>query len=246
MHDTLKTGNPVVLAVETSCRAGSIAVGIGREVLGIEAFSGPLRHSAELFPAALRLLNGIGCDFSEIGQVYISAGPGSFTGVRIAVTLAKTMCLANQQGQTKIVAVNTMRVIAENAAEYMNQKKMSMNRVAAVLDAKRGRFFVEVFERQNDRWQSILPVCLMRAEEFIHKFSGARQPVWLLGEGLTFYAEDFKAPGLQIIESDYWQADAQKLYRLGWEMARAGQFADPVHLVPFYLREPEVKEKARN
>jgi tRNA threonylcarbamoyladenosine biosynthesis protein TsaB len=242
MRKIRKTGYPLVLAVETSGRAGSLAIGIGQKILDWEAFSGSLRHSAELFPALWRLLKSIGRECCDINHVYISAGPGSFTGIRIAVTLAKTMHLANG---ARIVAVNTMQVIAGNADEYINKKQLGISTIATILDAKRNRFFVGVFERQNDRWHRLLPDCLMRPEEFVSQFSNARQPVWLLGEGLVYYSELFKAEGVRIMESDYWSADAKKLYQLGWEMAQTGQFTDPVNLVPFYLREPEVREKDR-
>ncbi len=240
-----KTDSPFILAIETSGRAGSIAIGVDKEVLGWQAFSGPMRHSAELFPAFSRLLKAADRECGEIEQVYISAGPGSFTGIRIAVTLAKAMSLANTSRRTRIVAVNTMQVIAENAVDYMKKKQIEINTIATILDAKRGQFFVAIFDRQNDRWLRRLPDCLMRPDEFVKKFSGAGQPVWLLGEGLVYYAEAFKAESVRIIEPDYWQADARKLYQLGREMALAGQFADPVTLVPFYLRKPEVKEKPR-
>jgi tRNA threonylcarbamoyladenosine biosynthesis protein TsaB len=244
MHQRRKTGRPLILAVETSGRAGSLAIGIGREIFGRQAFSGPMRHSAELFPAISDLLEQIDRQCSEIEQVYISAGPGSFTGIRIAVTLAKTMHLANPPRRTRIVAVNTMQVIAENAAEYMKEKQIRINKIATILDAKRGQFYVAVFERQNDCWVRCLPDCLMRPEEFVNQFTKAQQPVWLLGEGLVYYAEAFRAEGILIIEPTYWPADARKLYKVGWEMALAEQFADPVTLVPFYLREPDVREKS--
>jgi tRNA threonylcarbamoyladenosine biosynthesis protein TsaB len=244
MHQRKKTGCPLILAVETSGRAGSLAIGIGREILGCQAFSGPMRHSAELFPAVSGLLEQIDRQCSEIEHVYISAGPGSFTGIRIAVTLAKTMHLANPPRRTRIVAVNTMQVIAENASDYMKEKQIRINKIATILDAKRGQFYVAVFERQNEGWVKCLPDCLMRPEEFLNQFAKAQEPVWLLGEGLVYYAEAFKAKGVRIIESDYWPADARKLYKLGWEMALAEHFADPVTLVPFYLREPDVRKKS--
>jgi tRNA threonylcarbamoyladenosine biosynthesis protein TsaB len=242
MHKTEKTERPLILAVETSGRAGSLAIGTGKKILGRQAFSGPMRHSAELFPAISQLLKQINRQCSEVEQVYISAGPGSFTGIRIAVTLAKTMHLA---GDVRIVAVNTMQVIAENATGYMKEKQIRIDRIATILDAKRGQFYVAAFERQNNRWNRCLPDCLMRPEEFVKQFAKHQQPVWLLGEGLVYYADAFKAKGVQITEPDYWPADAGNLYKLGWEMSLAEQFADPVTLVPSYLRGPDVKEKPK-
>jgi tRNA threonylcarbamoyladenosine biosynthesis protein TsaB len=240
MLQSQKKGDPLALAVETSGRAGSLAIGIGQEINSWRSFSGPMRHSAELFPAITQLLREVGRECSEIKHVYISAGPGSFTGIRIAVTLAKIMHFANS---ARIVAVNTMQVIAENAIEYMKDKKLGISTVATILDAKRGQFFVAIFERQKGRWVRSLSDCLMSSEDFVKRFSGSRQPVWLLGEGLVYYAEAFEAEGIHIIEPAYWPADAKKLYKLGWEMAVGEQFADPITLTPFYLREPEAMEK---
>ena len=102
---------PLILAVETSGRAGSAAIAIGEQILAEAAFSGPMRHSAEIFPTVSALLKDLGRKPKEIEHIYISIGPGSFTGLRIAVTIAKTFNLANN---AKIVPVDTLDVIAAN------------------------------------------------------------------------------------------------------------------------------------
>ena len=103
--------NPLILAVETSGRLGSVALAQGDKLLSESRFSGPMRHSAEIFPAITGLLSRFNKKPEQIEQVYISAGPGSFTGLRIAVTFAKTLGLANN---SKIVAVDTLDCIAAN------------------------------------------------------------------------------------------------------------------------------------
>ena len=108
----------LILAVETSGRTGSVAIGAGDDILAEKTFSGQMRHSAELFVSAERLLSQIGAGAEKIKHVYFAAGPGSFTGLRIAVTMAKMMAFANG---AKIVAVSTMDVIAENASIYASK-----------------------------------------------------------------------------------------------------------------------------
>ena len=105
--------NPLILAIETSGRLGSVALAQGDKLLAESHFSGPMRHSAEIFPAITELLSKFSKKPDQIEQVYISAGPGSFTGLRIAVTFAKTLALANN---SKIVAVDTLDCITANVS----------------------------------------------------------------------------------------------------------------------------------
>jgi tRNA threonylcarbamoyladenosine biosynthesis protein TsaB len=214
-----------------------------------------MRHSAELFPAIISLLDRFGKKPNQIEQVYISIGPGSFTGLRIAVTLAKTMALANQ---AKIVAVDTLDCIAANVVNLacpLNAERCPLlgpsERLAAILDAKRSQFFIAVYEKAHDAlrathnaiWQKILPDCLMTAEEFLDKFAGCGKPIALLGEGLVYYKDKFISPAIRLLDEKYWNPSAEKVHELGWRKAQKGEFADPIALIPNYLRQPDVKLK---
>jgi len=259
---------PFVLAVETSSRIGSVAVALGEKMLAETTFSAPIRHSAEIFPAIRGLLDRFSREPKEIEQIYISIGPGSFTGLRIAVTFAKTMHLANT---AKIVAVDTLDVIAANVINltangtvqdsiheprpyqrWDERTTTGDDRIATILDAKRGQFFIAVYKRNTSDeqratsgriWQKILPDSLMTASEFLEKFRDSNQPIWLLGDGLLYYKGKFKAQGVHFCHEKYWSPRAGKVHSLGWHKALAGQFADPVALQPLYLRAPDVKLK---
>ena len=81
-----KVDNVFGLAVETSGRRGSVAVGIGGKILKSSNFSGAMRHSSELFPTIADLVEQTGKKPQEIEHIYVTTGPGSFTGLRIGVT----------------------------------------------------------------------------------------------------------------------------------------------------------------
>jgi tRNA threonylcarbamoyladenosine biosynthesis protein TsaB len=239
----------LILAIETSGRTGSVAIALGEQMLGEAHFSGPMRHSAEIFPAVQELLERFSRKPKEIEHIYISVGPGSFTGLRIAVALAKSMHLANA---AKIIAVDTLDVLAANATDYITGKKAKdLTKIATILDAKRGQFFIAAYEYEQVRlgmayarqWKKTMADCLMTAEQFIENYGGKSQPVWLLGEGLVFYKDKFKADGIRFLDEKYWNPRAEKVYNLGWQKALAGQFADPLTLQPTYLRKPDIKEK---
>ncbi len=231
----------MILAIETSGRIGSVAIALGEQMLSEAHFSGPMRHSAEIFPAVDRLLDGFSRKPKEIEHIYISVGPGSFTGLRIAAAMAKTMHLANA---AKIIAVDTLDVIAANATDYMKEEKaVSLAKIATILDAKRSQFFIAVYQNKQGRWEKSMPDCLMTARQFLENFAGNSQPIWLLGEGLVYYKDKFEADGIRFLDERYWSPRAKKVYKLGWQKALAGQFADPLTLQPKYLRRPDIKEK---
>jgi len=78
----------LILAVETSSRIGSVAIALNGKMLGETVFSAPLSHSAEIFPAIHKLLDQFNLKPSQIEHIYISGGPGSFTGLRVGITFA--------------------------------------------------------------------------------------------------------------------------------------------------------------
>ncbi len=247
---------PLILAIDTSGRSGSVAIATGSKLLAQAAFSQPMRHSAEIFPAIRRLLNDLGTSPKEIEHVYISAGPGSFTGLRIAVTIAKIIYLANT---AKIVAVDTLDVIAANVNDFQTDEANDTkpDNIATVLDAKRGQFFIAAYKRldaakstnrqqKNSHarlWQKTLPDSLMTACQFLDMFARSEKPLWLLGEGLLYYRDKFKANGIRFLDERYWNPQAAKVHLLGLQEALAQQFADPLTLQPIYLRAPNVKVK---
>jgi tRNA threonylcarbamoyladenosine biosynthesis protein TsaB len=235
---------PLILALETSGRMGSVAIAVGRQILDEAAFSGPMRHSSEVFPAIYDLLNRLGRKPKDIEHVYISIGPGSFTGLRIAVSIAKTMHLANA---VKVVAVDTLDVIAANIDGNIKPEKTGVEKVAVVLDAKRCQFYIAVYQStRNGKWKKFFSDSLMTSSQFLEKFAGKDKPVWLLGEGLVYYKDKFIGKGIRHLDERYWNPRAEKVHLLGWEMASAGQFADPLILQPKYLRRPEAEEKRKS
>ena len=254
---------PFILAVETSSRIGSVAIAVGEKLLAESSFAGPTRHSAELFPSICHLLDRFSKRPDQIEHVYISVGPGSFTGLRIAVTMAKIMSLANA---AKIVAVDSLDVTASNVIDLTPQTTSheprlpraqskgatSDEKVAAILDAKRNQFFVAVYKKQQSQivnrqppnvlsgaivnqptgYEKIVPDSLMTSDEFLSNFARKENPVWLLGDGLLYHRDKFKADGIRFFDEQFWGPCASKVHLLGYQLALAGQFSDPLSLTP--------------
>ena len=229
----------LVLAVETSSRIGSVAIAFGKKIIAETTFSAPIKHSAEIFPAIGDILGRFSQNPDNIKQIHISAGPGSFTGLRIAVTLAKTMHLANA---VKIIAVDTLDVIAANANDYLKEKKTTTDSPERIATRKTSS---TQKTDSNGTWEKILPDSLMTANQFLDQFTRDEKPIWLLGDGLLYYKDTFKADTIRFMDEKYWSPRASNVFLLGYEKALAGKFEDPLTLTPNYLLRPDIKIKTR-
>ncbi len=217
------------LAIETSSRAGSLALAVGGELVAVQEFGQNMRHVAELLPAIDQATKQLGWRSEDLDEVYVSVGPGSFTGLRIGITVAKTLAMACG---VRIVAVGSIAAIASNApAEAVN--------VGVVLDAKRGQVFAGRFQRQNGHLVTTLEACLTDPSKFVAE---SAKPMLLLGEGIEYHQEALQAADVQFGAKSLWQPKARAVCKIGWARGRKGEFADPVSLGPIYLRVPEAEE----
>lgn len=201
-------------------------------VAAAETFPHGLQHAAKILPVIDSLCRSRGFQPRDIDELYVSAGPGSFTGLRIGITLAKTMALATG---VKVVAVPTVRVLAENAPAEAKH-------LLIVLDAKRDQIFTARFERADAGWQQREPARLTSLAEAL---ASTPRPVDLLGEGVPFHRKFIPEDdaGVRVTPEESWRARAEAVAAVGWKLAREGAFADPLALTPIYIRRPEAEEK---
>ncbi len=222
-----------MLAIETSSARGSVALGRDGQATAAAALGADRRHAAELLPAIQELLKTAGQRPADVGVVCFSRGPGSFTGLRVAATIAR---LWHSATGCRVVAADTLEVIARNALARPGRPE----RVAALLDAKRGQVFGELFERQGgDELRSVDAAGRHDAAAWL---AGLPRPCAVLGEGIGAHRAAIAAAGLPMLDEGYWWPDARQAVAVGWRRARAGQFCTPEQIVPLYLRPPECEE----
>ncbi len=221
------------LAFETSGNVGSVAIGHGANVLESRAFSAPLRHTAEFIPVVDALCRNHRVAPIDVRYVFVSVGPGRFTGLRIGVTAARALALAID---VRIVAVPTLEVIAQNALDVADPPP----HLAVLLDAKRGNVYADAFALADDRYIPTGEPAEVEPGAFL-----AKQPSTcaVLGEGIDRYREAVDASGLIGLPESMHAARAAVVYALGWRRAVAGEFTESRRLVPHYVRLPEAEEK---
>ena len=223
---------PRVVAIETSGRLGSVALGVAGELVDVVAFSTEANHAVELLPTIERLTSHRGWPADSIDQFYVSAGPGSFTGLRIGITVARTLALAVG---AKVVAVPTVDVLACNALALPDPPA----HLAVVLDAKRKQVYTAVFRLDVRRYRKVVDACVMAPADLLAR---TERPLAILGEGVAYHRSALTGPEVGVLDQELNRPRAEVVLELGWELACSGQFADVKTLVPIYLRRPEAED----
>jgi tRNA threonylcarbamoyladenosine biosynthesis protein TsaB len=237
-----------ILAVETSGARGGIALAEDARVIDEVFLDEGLRHGRDLVLTAKAACERAAWDRRRIDLVAVSIGPGSFTGIRIGVTFAKIMAFDTG---SKVVAVPSLRVMAENAPP-------DRRRVVPIVDAKRGGLFASIFERRRtsdvtrapsvssgasapgallDEFAEIFGPALIEAEDLARHLEA---PALILGRGIVKGREALKT--FDLAPENLWDPRPGVVARLGAELAARGQFVDPLRLEPIYIRPPEAEE----
>jgi tRNA threonylcarbamoyladenosine biosynthesis protein TsaB len=228
-------GHPRIVALETTGRQGSVALAAGDVLLAMTRFATDLQHAVNLLPAIDRLC--VACDWrpETIEELYVSAGPGSFTGCRIGITVARALALALD---IRVVRVPTVDVLACNVAESQDRPE----HLLVLLDAQRRQVYAAVFHAEDGGYGREGDV---RVGEPAALLADVPKPCAVLGEGIAYHRQVIEGLGLDILPESLWSARAENVLHVGRQLASQGTYVAASDLVPIYIRLPEAEEKWR-
>lgn len=205
------------LAFETSGRTAHVALGRGDQFIEVRQVPRTRRNNLELIPTADVLLREHGLRPHDLQELYISVGPGSFTGLRMAIAAAKMLALTIPA--LKLVAVPTLDVLA-------HQNGQGDKPVAVCLNIKRGTMYGAVYQADL----RLVEPALRTLDGLI---ASVPQP-----DQLTIVSEvDLQHPAQLPLESAI--VDPRSTWAVGQRLTDEGRFISPVELLPLYIREPE-------
>src|SRR5437588_6989858 len=127
-------GEPLILAIETAGRAGSVALARGTKILSSAEGNAAESHSISLLETVENILQQVGVELSDIDLFAAACGPGSFTGLRIGLATTKAFAVCTDR---KCVGVSTLAAIAHAAGESEH--------TIALLPAGRDELFAKLF-----------------------------------------------------------------------------------------------------
>lgn len=225
-----------ILALEASSMLGGAA--IMDSTLGLMAevrVNVKEAHSSRLMQQVDAMLKSIGMGMEEVDALVVAAGPGSFTGLRIAVATVKGLAFATGK---PVVAVPTLEAYAYSfigAGQWL---------VAPTLDARRKEVYCGAFEVSALGASCVIEVAPRGALEFAQLLKATGRQVILAGQGAIVYRDTFEAElaGVAHFAPPHLMAPSPAaLAALGLMKAQRGEYADPVALAPLYLRKSEAE-----
>ncbi len=219
-----------ILALETTERIGSVAASNDLNLLADMQLSSDQRTAQSLAPGVRSLLRKVAWQPKDIELVAVSVGPGSFTGLRIGVTMAKTFAYAVG---AQVLGVDTLEAIAAGAPD-------DVSTLSVAIDAQRGEVVAGSFRRGDDGFfQAAGPAQLVAADAWL---DGLPAGSVVTGPVLGKLAD--RVPShLSVLDPGYWPPQAAAVARLAARHHAAGRRNDLFSLVPRYSRRSAAAEK---
>lgn len=190
-----------------------------------------LRHGRDLLSAVSRLLEDANLPPSALKAVAVSAGPGSYTGLRVGVMAAKTLAFALR---LPILAVSSLEALAETVRTAAKPEPNTT--IIAVQNARRDEVYLASHRVSGEAVETVLADRAVTPEEaaaYIRRDLDAGSPVILSGTGIAFH-QDLLATLGQF--SGIAHPGASAVARIGVRHFLQEKTADPIQLQPVYLR----------
>jgi tRNA threonylcarbamoyl adenosine modification protein YeaZ len=221
------------LAIDTSTRNAVIALHDGENIRSREFEPGATQKV--IFTELASILDPD--NLAALEAVIVGLGPGSFTGVKIGVTAAKT--LAWSRG-IKIIGINSLDAVAENVPIPV---KDSVTVVVGV-PSTRGEAYIRTYTPFKNEWVPHPDILDIKIETDSLDRILPENKLILAGEcSEQIFEKIVSIRECPIPDKDFLRPSAEGLFRLGMKSLIAGTFDDPAALVPLYVRASQAERK---
>jgi tRNA threonylcarbamoyladenosine biosynthesis protein TsaB len=219
-----------ILALETTERAASVAAAVDSNLL-LELELGTQQRSAQsLAPGVQQLLRSVAWNPGEVELIALPVGPGSFTGLRLGVTMAKTFAYGVG---AEVLGLDTLEVIASRAPAEVHT-------VSVAVDAQRGQVVSALFRRgEQGLFEPVEPHRLVDTAKWVAEVSHGA----LLSGPILAKLGDRLGQRSDVLPPECWRPTAAAVARLAFRHYQAGQRDDLWTLVPRYSRRSAAEEK---
>jgi tRNA threonylcarbamoyladenosine biosynthesis protein TsaB len=212
----------LLLAIDAATSNGGIAIGSGGAVRAEVGISDTSRHSELLLPSIEFALHACGATRSDLAGIVVGAGPGSFTGVRIAAATARGLAAALE---IPLLAYSSLAALAASAGRGEQP-------VCALFDARRGEVYGACYAFVNGRVETIMAPMAGPIDDVVHLLGDVDAE--FAGDGAIAYQARLPRPPL---EQGLVYPRASNLLWLAHFDADAGAVASPGTFEPQYVRD---------
>lgn len=224
----------LLLAIDTTTRYGSVAVTGQGELLAEVNYVSPSSHSRQLFRAVDEVLRVTALKFDDLDGLAVAAGPGSFTGIRIGLSLVKALALASGRP-----------IAAVSALEALGMKLLlpGARLIVPMVDARKGEVFAGVYSGEGNELKEVIPPGAYRPADFLSQLPADRE-YYFIGTGSSLYrqliAERLDRAAVFPNRSFHLAAEVGLI---GEKILTRGVGLSPEKLQPIYYRKSQAEEK---
>ena len=220
-----------VLGIDTSTPIGSVALIDGENIVAEHTLNIVQAHSSRLMPAIDTVLKWGEITPNDLEGCAVGIGPGSFTGVRIGVATAKSLCYAVDK---PIVGVSTLAAIGYNL-------RWADGFVCPILDARRSEIYGSIFDG-GAAWQRLTDDLCLPIEAFLDELDSHISPdstIIFVGNGLAIYGNAIRerhGEAVHFADAIFNAPRGATIAKLGAQRLKQGDSDSYWTLVPNYVR----------
>lgn len=220
----------LILGIDTSTKMLSLALSDGDRIIFNYKKDIGRRHSVLLLSILDNLLKKYKIGKEDIDLFAVGLGPGSFTGLRISLSMVKGLILVLKK---KVLGMPTLDIIARNVIKEGN--------ISVISDARRGNIYAASYKYKNAEFKRTMPSLLLNFKDWL---KGIKKKTFVLGDALGVYANELLGrKNIISFPEKFWYPDAKNLCILALEKFKR-QGSDKVEkLVPLYLYPKECQIK---
>ena len=222
-----------LLAIEASTKTGSCAVFGDEGLIGELTINTDATHSEKLMPAIISLMGALQLTFKDLNGLAVSIGPGSFTALRIAVSIAKGIALA---ANLPLIGVPTLKALAEKVSDFGSV-------ICPFLDARKEEVYFALYSRnKNGALEQLKEETVATVEQMC---GNIKTKTIFTGNGVEVYGKRIKEL-LQkkafFLSKSNSLPSASMVAEIGYRMLINGDYPkDLSSLRPIYLRSSDAE-----
>lgn len=222
-----------ILAIDTSTTHSSCAVMDDNNIVGDFSINQSMSHNEILLVMVDEMLKKLNIDIEDIDLFVAVTGPGSFTGIRIGVTVVKALAMALNK---PIVAVNTLEALSFGV--FSDKKKIPL------IDARGERVYYGVYEGINN--ENIVAPDLLTIDELLDEFSDKGKFVFV-GDCVNLYKDRIlENKNFEITPACLNSCISKNACVIGKQKYERGDISDCFSLSPEYVRLSQAQRDLEN
>lgn len=223
----------LILAMDTSAVVCTASLCDNDVVLASETIQCGRTHSESLLPMIARLYERADRRVTDTDLFAVSAGPGSFTGVRIGVATVKGLAF----GHKPCVGVSTLEALAYNLKDVLK------GIACPVMDARRGQVYNALFRIDSGRVTRLCEDRAISCEALSDELAPYKEMIMFCGDGYALARESIRLPNIAETPAERIDQNAASVGCLAYRKYLAGESVRDDELRPVYLRQPQAERE---